>query len=95
MANKRKHPTYKIAMEFLAKPCAVCGFHDIYFMHLDHIVPVCKGGTNDRANLQSLCMWCNYRKGGRLMSNEELAASIKAKPPKRIIRYPWEDKFKG
>ena len=33
--------------------------------HIDHIVPVNQGGTNDRDNLQLLCAGCNLRKSDR------------------------------
>lgn len=33
--------------------------------HVDHIVPLIKGGTNDRRNLQILCQPCNLEKGRR------------------------------
>ncbi|MGL4943487.1 MAG: HNH endonuclease [Thermoguttaceae bacterium] len=31
-------------------------------MHVDHIVPRSKGGTNDDDNLQTLCQKCNLGK---------------------------------
>lgn len=31
-------------------------------LHVDHIVPVAKGGTNDLSNLQTLCEECNRAK---------------------------------
>jgi 5-methylcytosine-specific restriction endonuclease McrA len=31
--------------------------------HVDHIVPICLGGLNDRRNLQITCDDCNMRKG--------------------------------
>jgi hypothetical protein len=30
---------------------------------IDHIVPVVRGGTDDEANLQTMCRSCNSRKG--------------------------------
>lgn len=36
--------------------------------HIDHIVPLARGGTNDSANLQLLCETCNLRKGSKLES---------------------------
>lgn len=35
---------------------------------LDHIVPVSRGGTNDRSNLAAACWDCNQSKGDRLPS---------------------------
>ena len=31
-------------------------------LHVDHILPVSKGGTNDMSNLQTLCSECNLYK---------------------------------
>ena len=42
--------------------CVSCSSKDS--LEVDHIVPVCLGGTNDSDNLQTLCKKCNRRKGG-------------------------------
>lgn len=35
------------------------------FPTIDHVRPLSKGGTNDRANLRVICNRCNSKKGGR------------------------------
>lgn len=32
-------------------------------LEVDHVLPVCRGGTNALSNLQTLCVDCNRRKG--------------------------------
>ena len=39
------------------------GGYDYSRIHVDHIRPRSKGGTNDLENLQALCKWCNSEKG--------------------------------
>lgn len=45
--------------------CAVCGNPLKYGVHIDHVVPVSRGGTSDPANLQALCPKCNLSKGAK------------------------------
>jgi 5-methylcytosine-specific restriction enzyme A len=35
-------------------------------LHIDHIIPLAKGGTNDLSNLHTLCQQCNLSKSDRL-----------------------------
>src|SRR2546427_6434138 len=37
-------------------------------LHVDHIVPLSKGGTNDVTNLQTLCKRCHELKTGRRLA---------------------------
>ena len=38
-------------------------------LHIDHIIPVCKGGTNKLTNLITSCVGCNLGKGGQKLSD--------------------------
>jgi len=45
--------------------CVLCGRRPPEVeLHVDHIKPVSKGGTNDESNLRTLCADCNRGKGG-------------------------------
>jgi hypothetical protein len=40
--------------------CGACPFEDRGVkLHVDHIVPVCRGGTDEESNLRVLCSGCN------------------------------------
>lgn len=61
--------------------CRACG-HSVRSrthakLHVDHIIPRCRGGTNDPSNLRTLCSECNLGRG----------AGRKPLPPVRL-RYP-------
>lgn len=45
--------------------CRVCGVsrQDGAILHVDHIYPVSKGGSNEMPNLRVLCRDCNIGKG--------------------------------
>lgn len=46
--------------------CALCGASEKERpLHVDHILPRSRGGTNERTNLQVLCARCNTAKGNR------------------------------
>ena len=45
--------------------CTYCRARASSTSHIDHIIPVNQGGSNDRENLQLLCAGCNLRKSDR------------------------------
>lgn len=56
--------------------CASCGadlsgMYQLSKFHVDHLIPLAKGGCNDPSNLQLLCDKCNLSKGSRIRKNEE------------------------
>ena len=60
------------ALKRAGKRCELCGvkegdsnYENRLPLHVDHIVPRSKGGSNDIENLQVLCRACNLGKGNR------------------------------
>ncbi len=46
--------------------CMYCGVRKLLVnFHIDHKIPVVRGGSNDMGNLQLLCRSCNLRKGNQ------------------------------
>ena len=46
--------------------CELCGAHEEQAaLHVDHIVPRAKGGSDDLSNFQALCVTCNTNKRDR------------------------------
>lgn len=68
--NQRKLMTKKLRKEIARRDnytCQICGKYmpDGVGLHIDHIVPVSKGGKTVPSNLQVLCSRCNGRKGAK------------------------------
>ena len=45
--------------------CAVCHSLLSNGYHADHVIPLAKGGSNDKSNIQILCPHCNLSKGAK------------------------------
>jgi 5-methylcytosine-specific restriction endonuclease McrA len=67
--QERQRVTAKVRFEVFARDgnrCRVCGTTaDVEPLHVDHIIPISKGGRSDLHNLQTLCQTCNLGKGNR------------------------------
>ncbi len=50
-------------VEAASGKCQVCG--ETENLHVDHIVPVSRGGKTELGNLQLLCRFCNISKGAK------------------------------
>ena len=53
--------------------CVKCGAKpaDLSELHMDHIVPISKGGLTIWDNLQTLCAECNLKKGNKIEPKDE------------------------
>lgn len=49
--------------------CHVCG--TTRNLHIDHIIPISRGGKTEMSNLQVLCKKCNLQKGNKTMDEFE------------------------
>jgi 5-methylcytosine-specific restriction endonuclease McrA len=56
-------PTAKQIKALLARPCHYCGEPSA---HVDHYVPLARGGTHTLDNLRPACALCNTSKGAKL-----------------------------
>lgn len=59
--------------------CQYCGAHPpAAILHVDHIVAVANGGTNDDDNLLTSCSQCNLGKGARRLTDVPQSLASKA-----------------
>ena len=74
--TKRKSLSKKVRFEVFKRDkftCQYCGkMAPDVILHVDHIVPVSKGGTNDILNLVTSCQDCNLGKGARKLDDESV-----------------------
>lgn len=98
--ERRIRPTQRVAprqglkqelMRRQNNTCVYCGHRrTARNLEIDHIVPVVRGGTNDKSNLQVICAPCNQRKGiqtdGELRTRySRLIPSERLTPPRKPI----------
>lgn len=74
--SKRKSISKKLRFEVFKRDsfkCQYCGKSapDV-ILHVDHIVPVKEGGTNDISNLITSCSDCNLGKGIKLLTDKSV-----------------------
>lgn len=68
--NQRRLMTPRLRHEIMERDdytCRICGKYmpDEVGLHIDHIVPIAKGGKSVPSNLQVLCSKCNGSKGAK------------------------------
>lgn len=55
--------------------CQLCGL-DEGQMHIDHIIPKSKGGSDMDSNLRLLCRNCNLRRGARFFDSDRTPPTL-------------------
>lgn len=74
-SNKRKSLTKSIRHEVFVRDeykCVECGAtKESVTLHVDHIIPVAQGGTDELSNLQTLCEACNLSKSNRAWKSKK------------------------
>jgi len=75
MAGKRKAVSKGLRFEIFKRDgftCQYCGERppDVV-LEIDHIMPVSKGGDNDKMNLVAACYACNRGKGAKLLDKPQ------------------------
>ncbi|MGB0867430.1 MAG: HNH endonuclease [Granulosicoccaceae bacterium] len=80
--HKRKALSVKTRFEVFKRDafvCQYCGAHPpAAILHVDHIIPVAEGGTNDEGNLVTSCSNCNLGEGARQLSDIPQSLNEKA-----------------
>lgn len=74
----RKRPSKKLREQIIklyGKKCFGCGSRDSQ-LHIDHIIPQCKGGSAAFRNLQPLCEVCGNQKADTTPNEIEIFSTI-------------------
>ena len=79
MSNPIKTKRKKAIRALLPAFCAKCG--STKDLTIDHIIPRVRGGTNELANLQTLCAPCNQQKSRKEQRYSRPAKHKTIKPP--------------
>lgn len=68
--HKRKKIDYGVSIFLSKKQSGCCGICHarlpISSIHVDHIIPLSKGGDNSISNLRLVCASCNLQKSNKL-----------------------------
>lgn len=54
--------------------CRACGSRR--FLRADHVIPESRGGPAEIGNLQTLCMYCNSKKGSSLKTVKTMVSAL-------------------
>ena len=63
--DRTKKHWQTVRLEILDRDCFTCQYCGGVATHVDHVIPVCQGGTSDPDNLVAACQRCNLKKSGK------------------------------
>lgn len=86
VAEQRRLMTDSLRYDILVRDgfrCCICGASaaDGVKLHVDHILPVSKGGKTERSNLRTLCERCNLGKRDKIESVPVPSAAVRPTNP--------------
>lgn len=56
---------------------------------VEHVVPLCRGGSDSIENLVPACTWCNQLKGTKTLEEWRLTHDCRA----NVLDSPWDGRF--
>ena len=75
--------------------CQYCLMHESLqgaTFHLEHVIPLCRGGGSDLENLVLACPGCNLHKAGRITATDPATGEeMRLFHP---LRQPWPEHFR-
>jgi hypothetical protein len=73
--TKKYRPNAAVRMRVMKRDkfmCTYCGVSgNDTELEIDHIIPLSKGGSNHISNLTTSCMFCNRKKGNRVLEGNK------------------------
>ena len=86
-AKKEIFERDKYICQYCGKKCEVSRNYDFDSFitlsdvaHLDHIIPLSKGGTNDKENLVTTCGACNRKKRNKILIKQKIQSESGVNP---------------
>ncbi len=88
----------RLVRERARNRCEYCGMHQSLqggTFHIEHVVPRCRNGLTDEANLAFACPGCNLQKSNRVeVPDPETGRSANLFHPRRQVwneHFQWDD----
>jgi len=76
-----------LKLDVMRRDAGVCQYCGAAAESVDHVVPKCKGGTDDWNNVVAACNQCNRRKGDKLLDNCGMKLKRSPRDPPPHVRH--------